>query len=44
MGVLLITEDGLAFEEEALDEVTIIGRVTYNALKIMPKHRQAIYS
>ncbi|MEJ4044302.1 hypothetical protein [Erwinia sp. SLM-02] len=38
----LITEEGEAIEGEALDEVTIIGRVTHIALEITPEHRPTI--
>ncbi|MFG1172181.1 hypothetical protein AAFN90_00945 [Erwiniaceae bacterium CAU 1747] len=41
-GSALITEDGEAIEGEALEEVTIIGRVTYIALEITPEHRPTI--
>ena len=42
LGRALITEDGEAIEGEALDEVTIIGRVTHIALEITPEHRPII--
>lgn len=42
LGRALITEDGEAIEGEALDEVTIIGRVTHIALEITPEHRPTI--
>ena len=35
MRVSLITEYGERIGGEALDEVTIVGRVTYNALEIV---------
>lgn len=41
-GRALITEDGEAIEGEALDEVTIIGRVTHIALEITQEHRPTI--